>query len=362
MTTPTRTASFAYTNAEGRESIVVFATEVRTIASSNPRFKDVRDYCLGQQEKGEPLDAEHVLTLIDAGPATVNKIVQLSDRVAYRNGKIFFDGDELETALSAHLVRMIQNDDDNLTGYVLFLENLASNPRKSSRKALFDWVADRNLTITEDGCFIGYKGVYENGDSWHAGHGFVDGVEYTNSRLPNLPGSVVSIPRSEVDPERDSACSTGLHIGTRSYATSYGNKLIIVKVNPRDVVMVPRDSGGQKMRVCRYEVIGDNDAELTETTYRECTVESDAPDEAPEECYDCGKELDSEGNCPICDDPEPDLCPECGDETDNGLDQPCDECQAEIEEQELHEERQGDGDYCGHCGAYKGEGNDCPNV
>ena len=66
------------------------------------------------------------------------------------------------------------------------------------------------------------------------------------------------MPRSEVDPNSDSYCSVGLHVGTWSYAQDYAcasNRVMIkVLVHPRDVVMVPGDSN-EKMRVCRYVIL-----------------------------------------------------------------------------------------------------------
>jgi hypothetical protein len=88
----------------------------------------------------------------------------------------------------------------------------------------------------------------------------VDGVE-VKGRIPYVDGSVVTMPRSAVGDNRNIACSTGLHAGTYSYASGYGDTLILVKINPRDVVSVPNDSSGQKLRVSRLVV-------LNETTER----------------------------------------------------------------------------------------------
>jgi hypothetical protein len=44
-------------------------------------------------------------------------------------------------------------------------------------------------------------------------------------------------------------------VGSFDHAAGYGNTLLEVKVNPRDVVSVPSDTGGAKMRVCRYTVV-----------------------------------------------------------------------------------------------------------
>jgi hypothetical protein len=62
--------------------------------------------------------------------------------------------------------------------------------------------------------------------------------------------------RSAVEHNPARACASGLHVGTWEYASSFGNGVTaVVKVNPRDVVSVPTDCNGQKMRVSRYKVV-----------------------------------------------------------------------------------------------------------
>jgi hypothetical protein len=76
--------------------------------------------------------------------------------------------------------------------------------------------------------------------------------------VPNPLGALVTIGRAEVDPDRDTACSAGLHVGTWEYAEMFAGahgKILTVSVNPRDVVAVPRDHHDQKMRVCAYTVL-----------------------------------------------------------------------------------------------------------
>lgn len=311
MTSPKSTASYQYVvdkDNPDRQSILLIARIVRTVGSANPGFAELRDYLLGCTERGEEVDGDYALSLLDAGPQAVAKLIELTDRVSYRNGNIYLDGDKVEGPLVRHLVRMVENGDDHLEAYATFLHNLASNPSKASRAALFEWVADRNLTITEDGCFIAYKGTLAERRAHNSGHAFISGEE-VNGAVYYPDGAVVSIPRSEVDADRDSACSVGLHVGTLSYARGYSSgedNILAVKVNPRDVVMVPRDGGGEKMRVCRLEVLGAYNSEnpMEETTYvgsHRDAEQDEIPDSEEEEassCEACGCELTDEDLCP----------------------------------------------------------------
>jgi hypothetical protein len=54
-------------------------------------------------------------------------------------------------------------------------------------------------------------------------------------------------------------------VGSEEYATSFGQRTVIVKVNPRDVVSVPLDCDCQKMRVCEYEVTADYAGSMRQT-------------------------------------------------------------------------------------------------
>jgi hypothetical protein len=146
---------------------------------------------------------------------------------------------------------------------VNFLEKAKQNPSQKSVDDLYRWIKNGDLVIDPDGDIIAYKGVGKdkngNSQSIHTGSAFVDGVEF-HGHIPNRPGTVVSMPRSEVDPNEMVGCSTGLHAGTHDYALKYlgwqrESRMILVKINPRDVVSVPTDEQDKKMRVSRYTVL-----------------------------------------------------------------------------------------------------------
>lgn len=127
-----------------------------------------------------------------------------------------------------------------------FLANLMENPSERSRKELYTFLEHGNFPITEDGCFVAYKGVTSD---------FKDCYSKT---FDNRVGQTHSMPRENVDDNASSACSTGFHVGTYAYADSfrsYNGRLVLVKVNPRDAVSVPYDHSHEKLRVCSYEVV-----------------------------------------------------------------------------------------------------------
>jgi len=126
-----------------------------------------------------------------------------------------------------------------------FWKNCCRNPEPTSRDSLYDFIVYNGLTLTDDGCFIAYKGVKSN---------FTDSY---SGKFDNSPGNKVTMNRSEVVLDRNATCAKGLHVASWNYASKWSEKTIEVKVDPADVVSVPRDYNGQKMRVCAYLVLGE---------------------------------------------------------------------------------------------------------
>lgn len=289
------TVQFNYNrNQNGEESLLVVGEVTRVIAASHPNFLRIRDYLLNNTDA----DINEVLKLADVARNISDKLVKLSDRVALRGESIYFDGEPIETRLSKHIVEMVKNDDDNYVGYVAFLENLATNPRKSSRNQLFKFLDKHDLIITPEGHFIGYKGVQNVDENLSVSAGkepvfvTVDGetTEHTG-HIPNPVGATVEMARSLVNDNRDRACSVGLHIGNHRYAAGFGQKLLTVSVNPRDVVSVPSDSNDEKIRACKYTVLEVN-AHRTAYTGTSYTPPVDEDEEDETTCYDCGEPSD----------------------------------------------------------------------
>jgi len=79
--------------------------------------------------------------------------------------------------------------------------------------------------------------------------------------------------RSEVDDNANNRCSHGYHVGALGYAgpggwyNSRGDRVLICKVNPADVVSVPNDHSFQKLRCCYYEPVGEFQDRLQDVVY-----------------------------------------------------------------------------------------------
>lgn len=235
--------------------------QVKQILNSHPNFSKVRALVLDPENTATE---EDVLNLIDFGLAVGQKLQKLSDRIVFDGSNIFFDGDVLRNTLTEHIMRMLSEDNPKLASLVAFLENVAQNNSSNSIDSIYNWLNNREFTITRDGHIIAYKGVKigEKGESLsrRSGFGIVNGVTY-NDFLPNPEGAVVEIPRSKVDADNAVGCSTGLHAGTWKYAHAYAKgRVLRVQIHPRDIVAVPEHAEYQKLRVCRYVVLEETDA------------------------------------------------------------------------------------------------------
>lgn len=257
-------------------TLTVFDTDGHfTINDTHPNYDEVVE--LVTHEYADDYDVAEARDLADPAKTVEKHMTKLSERVSVLGGTVYFDGDPVGSTLTDHIVRLLSEGKEYGEGgwrsLVNFLEKLAANPIPHSQSRFYGWlqaVSDDELTggftIAEDGDVIGYKGVSRALKSRHVGPGIVNGEVFEHAALDNSVGNVVEMARSEVEHNPSQGCSTGLHIGTRSYAESWGDRVVTVKFSPTDVVSVPTDSGDAKLRVCRYTVI-DADADVIESPY-----------------------------------------------------------------------------------------------
>jgi hypothetical protein len=246
--------------AEGQQFITVFVEGEAPLTAddSHPNF----DAIVEAAQDGDPT----VSDLFDVANAVDKRFRMLTERVSVATGRVYLDGDEVDDALTQLIVRFLDDGEDFLP-LVRFMENVQTNPNEHSRSQLFTWLRARNFAITDQGFIIAYKGVTEDEPgrfrSLNAGQATVDGKVHTG-RIPNYVGATVEMPRSEVQHDPYNACSTGLHVGTFEYAQGYARsgQLLKVLVNPRDVVSVPTNDHGDKVRVCRYYVVDTAEGEV----------------------------------------------------------------------------------------------------
>lgn len=159
-------------------------------------------------------------------------------------GSQIFHGDTEVTGLIASRVFETIRLGLSAAPMVKFIENLMDNPSKRAVDELFTFLDACKLPITDDGHFLAYKRVRDDYTDVHSG-------KFNNSK-----GKVLTMPRNQVDEDKNRTCSAGLHFCSYGYLNSFGgSRIMIVKINPRDVVAIPADYNNSKGRTCRYEVM-----------------------------------------------------------------------------------------------------------
>jgi hypothetical protein len=236
----------------GETSLTVyFDGQPHTLQVGQPHYFSVRD------------------AILEDDWATVERRLNLSKAVedwgqgdiSVKNGVVYYDGDEeLSGAVCDKLISLMREGIKDKTPFVNFITNLLANPSKASVDELYDFLDFRELPIDKDGYVIGYKGVANDYYSVNGNTSTkVISGKVRQGHIYNGVGEVIEVERRCVDDNRKKHCSEGLHVGSFDYAKRWGQRLMVVRFNPKDAVSVPDDCECQKLRVCKYEVIGEFD-------------------------------------------------------------------------------------------------------
>jgi hypothetical protein len=150
----------------------------------------------------------------------------------------------IPTALSSYISTLYQ-EGGNLKPLVCFLKKMSKNPDQDIAQQIWGFISVCGLCLTPDGNFLAYKNVKYDFKSIHDG------------RTDNSPGTVVSMPRGNVERDPKRTCAKGLHFAAWGYLRHYslGGKTVLVSTSPEDVVSVPTDYNNQKGRACKYKII-----------------------------------------------------------------------------------------------------------
>lgn len=128
-----------------------------------------------------------------------------------------------------------------------FCAKLIKNPNQNSINMLYKFLSHNGHPLTSDGNFIAYRNIK------------TDYKDHYTGTIDNTPGAVIELDREKIDSNPNVTCSYGLHVASWEYLKEYNpsNSITVeVEVDPRDVVCVPNDYNGTKMRVCKYRVLG----------------------------------------------------------------------------------------------------------
>lgn len=220
----------------------VHSNDIITIQSDHPHYNDIIDAV----KSGDGAAAfkmssiKNAITFYQHGGVTVNAEEGTIDC----NGRLF----EVSSSLGSRILHDMMAGDVCFEKYVKFLDNLLDNPSTRVQRRVYDFLNAADITITDDGYILAYKVVQAN---------YLD--KYSGT-IDNKVGNTVTMERSSVDDDDQRTCSHGLHLCSKSYIGGFGSgddRIVICKLNPRDVVSIPADYNDAKLRCCEYEVVAE---------------------------------------------------------------------------------------------------------
>lgn len=163
------------------------------------------------------------------------------------NGKPY----PVDGLLSKRIISTIRDRGiDGASMLINFLEKLMLNPSFRAVKELYGFLEHNDIELTADGHFLAWKKVRSTYMDVHS------------NTMRNAPGDVLRVERNLVDEDSERTCSYGLHVCAKSYLPSFGSctntdRVVQVKVDPADVVAIPKDYNNSKMRCAGYVVLAD---------------------------------------------------------------------------------------------------------
>ena len=226
--------------------------------------------------------------------------------IEVKDGNLYVFGEPVHSTIATRVLSFLEHGMDCVYLFKFILK-LNLNPSKRAVDELYTFLDHKNLPITENGNFMAYKAVR------------ADYTDKYSGKFLNTIDSVLEMPRNKVDDDKNIGCSYGFHAGTVEYAKDFMDRdghLMLVEINPADVVSIPTDCQFQKLRTCKYKVVDEYEIDLTDPVYasRFQTEHDDDVDiwndeEEEDLCTGCKMEYNSWCcDCEQCGD-----CCQCGD-------------------------------------------------
>jgi len=202
-----------------------------------------------------------------------NNLYAKYEQIEVKDGHVYVSGEAISSLVAGRILDYLSKDID-CTPVFKFITKLNLNPSKRAVDELYTFLEHKYLPITENGNFLAYKAL-------------------------------------------------------RSDRPADG-KLVVVEINPADVVSIPIDCEFQKLRTCKYKVHSEYEVPLEDLLYESrFTTDNDE---------DVDREWDNDGkfacsgcgwNRHMCE--ECDYCVECCDcsQDDDGYEEPEGGCMAD---------------------------------
>lgn len=275
------TTVFAHVASEANLTVYAAAEQI-TIPSDSPDYgralelidqgRMAEAFAIAQSYRAEAQKAQAALKMMHGAAATVEIV----------HGQLLVNG-VATSGVATDKILSFAKRKLPVKAMMAFVARLQKNPSYRAREDMFAWIDANNMPITPDGCFLAFKIVRE--DYWDI---------YTGSTFLHTVGSVIEMPREQVDDNPNNTCSAGAHFCGEGYlpyyGTGVGNRIVVLKIAPEDVVAFPYDYNLAKGRAYKYEVIDEMSRESVQkyigTLNRNYTGPSEDYDDEYDDEYD----------------------------------------------------------------------------
>lgn len=193
-------------------------------------------------------------------PKLVDLIANINDHISstgisglnIRDKYVMYKNMVLPEELSQYVLNLVKNN-DSLVPIVKFMDKLIANPDHNIFNQLFGFLRHGKNPLTPNGNFLAYKRVNSDYTSVH------------DNTTMNRIGMVVSMDRSKCNNNPEETCSSGLHFCSKDYLQHFsGERILVLEVDPSNVVSIPVDYNNTKGRACEYTIVGElTDDELS---------------------------------------------------------------------------------------------------
>jgi hypothetical protein len=240
------------------------------------------------------------------------------EQIEVKHGNVYVNDEPISSLIAGRILDFLAKGVDCLPVFK-FITKLNLNPSARAVNELYTFLEHKFLPLTDNGNFLAYKALRSDYTDVHTG------------KFNNSVDNVLEMPRNKVDDNKEVGCSYGFHAGTLEYARGFrpcNGKLVVVEINPADVVSIPTDCECQKLRTCKYKVHSEYEVPLEDLAYEsrystdnDEDVDREWDDEETFHCPDCGTQhiMSYCDRCEYCSD-----CCECLDEDDDSSD--CGNC------------------------------------
>ena len=275
----------------GKSLNVFFQGKSHTIYATDAKFESaVEEY------KNQNWDALH--NILNPAQVFLNLYAKY-EQIEVKDGNVYVSGEAISNLVASRILDFLAEGLDCVPMFK-FITKLNLNPSSRAVNELYTFMEHKFLPVTVNGNFLAYKALRSDFTDVHTG------------KFDNNVGNVLEMPRNKVDDNKEVGCSYGFHAGTLEYARGFrpfDGKLVVVEINPADVVSIPTDCECQKLRTCKYKVVSEYEVPLEDLAYEsryttddddDVDREWDDDDDGDFACSGCGWNRHKCEECNYC--------------------------------------------------------------